>query len=166
MPAGLYHGSSKSGLTEIGPRAVSVRDTAEGAVVFATPDPAIASMFLVPVRQHSGRFNGVPYFVAIKADFEMRDLGGSIYTIKSDGFSFDHDKGLGELEWTCANSVQVVSETHYNSALQCMLEHGVQVFLVDKATFEQIDKAEDHGLSILHRCLSENVLRNINPQKF
>ena len=95
----------------------------------------------------------------------MRDLGGSIYTIKSDGFAFDHDKGLGELEWTSAASAQVVSETYYNSALSCMLEHGVQVYLVDKATFEHIDKAEDHGLSILQRCLSENVLRNINPQK-
>lgn len=166
MPTELYHGSSKPGLTKLTPRAVSTRDEHEGPVVFATPKQAIASMFLVPVRQHSGTFSGVPYFVAVKVEFEMRDIGGSIYVIKSDGFAFDHDKGLGELEWTCENSVLVTKETQYASALQCMLEHGVQVFLVDKVTFEQIDKAEDHGLSILHRCLSENTLRNINPQKF
>ncbi len=166
MAAELYHGSSKSGLEELTPRAISVRDVSEGPVVFATPNRAIASMFLVPIRQHSGRFNGVPYFVAIKADFDMRDLGGSIYTIAADGFTFDLDKGLGELEWTCAHSVPVVSETRYASGLLCMLEHGVQVYLVDKATFEQIDTAEDQGLSVLQRCLSENVLRNIHPEQF
>lgn len=162
----LYHGSSKSGLAELEPRAVSVRDVTEGPVIFATPNQAIASMFLVPIRQHSGRFNGMPYFVAIKADFDMRDLGGSIYTIAAEGFTFDRDKGLGELEWVSASPVPVLSETQYSSGLTCMLEHGVQVYLVDKSTFVKIDTAEDHGLAVLQRCLSENTLRNINPQKF
>jgi hypothetical protein len=37
-----------------------------------------------------------------------------------------------------------------------MITHGVQVYFVDKKTYKKIQKASDHGLSIINSLPSEN----------
>ncbi|HEU5114222.1 MAG TPA: hypothetical protein VFT82_00470, partial [Candidatus Paceibacterota bacterium] len=46
-PKILYHGSSLGDIEIFEPRAKTVRDEKEGPVVFATPDKAYATLFLV-----------------------------------------------------------------------------------------------------------------------
>jgi len=43
-----------------------------------------------------------------------------------------------------------------------MIENGVQVYFVDQATFSELKKAPDHGLSILKKLESENQKRGQN----
>lgn len=165
LPTVLYHASAQQGLTEIHPRAESTRDLKEGAVVFATPDLAIASMFLVRAQQHSGLFSGVRYYVAIKREFLEKDTGGSIYELRPEGFSYDAAKGLGELEWTSRHSVVPTKEIKCERALDFMISQGVQVYLVEPDVFSAIDVSPDHGFSILSGLISENEVRHIHVQR-
>jgi hypothetical protein len=117
-------------------------------------------MFMLSVPQYSGRFDDVPYFVAVKNEFLTKDVGGSLYEVGAEEFDFNPVLGLGELEWTTGASVSVLGEERYTSVLDCMLGHGVQVHLVGPEVFSAIGKDSDHGLSILKAIKSENELHN------
>lgn len=54
-----------------------------------------------------------------------------------------------ELEWTSVETVIPIGKEIVPSALNDMLKHGVQVYFVDKTTFDQIQKTPDHGESIV-----------------
>lgn len=149
------------------PRSDKVRDAKEGPRVFATPDKSMASIFMTGTDDswtHSGAFNRVPYFViSDKERFERLDQGGAIYHLPSTTFENDPEKGLGELEWTSQEPVEPTEKEEHESALEAMLNHGVQVYFVDSSTFAAIDEAPDHGLGILRSLQSENQRRGINP---
>src|SRR5687767_10509331 len=120
-PKFLYHGSPIRGLKVIEPRAISIRDHNEGPVVFATPDLVLASMFIVPVDDsfvNMGYVGETPIFhCGDKKRFLELDKGGAIYILSSEAFSFDSNKGMGDLEWTSTQAVVPIKEMVYDSAL-------------------------------------------------
>lgn len=162
-PAVFYHASTNKDIQEVEPRRRSYRDSNEGPVVFAAPDKALASIFLLPAR-YSGKFNGIPYAVITdpREDFLNKDKGGRIYTLPGDTFGNDPAKGLGTEEWTSKERIKPTESVEYESALDAALEQGVQVYFVDEATNQAIKESNDHGLSILEGIKSENQRRNIN----
>jgi uncharacterized protein (DUF2235 family) len=165
-PATVYHGSSNKGIERFEPRSQKVRDQTEGPKVFATSDKRMASVFIMGVDDswgNSGMHNGIPYMViSDRARFEKLDQGGAIYHLPGDSFETDPNKGLGDIEWTSGEAVVPTDKEDHASALEAMLEHGVQVYFVDPATYHSWRTSSDHGLSILKNSISENQRRGIN----
>ena len=163
-PPVLYHASSRADLDQLEPRAEKVRDSKEGPRIFATPDKAMATIFLVGTDDswtHSGAFDGKPYIViSDEKRYREMDKGGVIYSLPNDSFETDAGKGLGELEWTSPSTVTPLTKEVVPSALDAMVANNVQVYFVDRETFEQINAASDHGLSILRSLTSENRKRD------
>lgn len=170
-PPRLYHASpftrTKEVITEFQPRP-SRRDQSEGNVVFAATDKAAATMFLVESDDswtQKSKFDDV-YCEVIGDEKRWReaDKGGRIYSLPTDNFSCDISKGWGKCEWVNPNPVQPMQEEteEYDSALEAMISHSVQVFMVDSDTFKKIRESEDHGWSILQKSTSENQRRGEN----
>ncbi len=157
-PAVLYHASSNKDITEFEPRAETVRDPNEGPVVFATPDKAGATRFLVPTNDswtQISTYDGVrTIIISDRERFEAMDAGGAIYAIPSDTFHCDASKSA--TEWTSRVPVRPTGKTEYESAFKAMLDAGVQVYFVDGPTFDAIQNSDDHGYSILKGLQSEN----------
>jgi len=168
-PKILYHASSNRNIKEFEPRAESVRDPNEGPVVFATPNKADATKFLVSTSDEwtaLGAFGGVSFaIISDKKRFEKADKGGAIYSLPSDTFDFDPEKGTGDKEWTSREKVKPLSKEEYESGLEAMIDHGIQVFFVDKETSEKIQKSNDHGNKIIRGLESENKKRGENFTK-
>lgn len=165
-PATLYVATQTPHLQELTPLEGRNRGENEGAVIFSTPNKDLASIFLVEGHDDSwmqiGYFSDIPY-VAIRMnreDFLKRDRGGTMYTVPSDTFDSDQNLGMGNKEWTSREPVRPIQETYYPSALDVMIENGVNVYFVDKETFDAMNVADDHGLSTLLTLISENRLRN------
>ncbi len=165
-PPVLYIAAQTSGLQELTPREGRNRGKNEGAVIFATPDKRLATAFLVEGHDDSwmriGYFDDIPHVVICmdRNEFQARDRGGAMYEVPSETFAFDPDLGMGDKEWTSRAPVKPVAETDFPSALDAMIENGVNVYFVNRATFDAIRNAHDHGLSTLLSLTSENELRN------
>lgn len=140
-PEFLFHGSPNRSLILINPQNLHTRDHKEGPVVFGTPSEDFASMFLARTDDRwarKGIINGVWYQLIIdRQKFANIDLGGSIYVLPSDTFDYDPQKGMRHNEWSSKISVKPLRKTDYESGLTAMIDHGVQVYFTDKATFEQ-----------------------------
>lgn len=135
-PKILYIAAQTPGIRELTPMRGSYRDEKEGAVIFSTPEKSLASAFLV---KDSGDdwmkisfYGDVPVAVinAEREEFIKNDKGGVMYSVSSDAFEYDQNKGMGELEWTSRKAVKPLSEKRYPSALDAMVENGVQVYFV------------------------------------
>jgi hypothetical protein len=177
----LFHASSNRDLSILEPRNESVRDPEEGPVVFATPDPAYASCFIVNtddswtnISQWSNNPDKQGPWVVVVADrnrFLEADRGGVLYELPNETFVTDPDKGTGSSEWVSNVAVVPIpgKSVLYESGLEAMLEHGVQVFFSDVETFNRIKESDDHGLSVVldmeSKHLSENqrLERNVIP---
>jgi hypothetical protein len=90
-----------------------------------------------------------------KKHFMRRDKGGSIYKFSSDGFTSCPHKDIGENEWVSKDPVTPIEKTDFESALEAMIENGVQVFFVDKKTFNRIIHDSD-SIDIIKSLESEN----------
>ncbi|MFA6252685.1 MAG: hypothetical protein WCV69_00225 [Patescibacteria group bacterium] len=157
-PPILYHASVRRDITEFEPRAESVREPKEGPVIFATSDLGRSSMFLVPV-DHSwtqkNTINGVHLMIISDRErFLAADKGGAIYTLPPEGFNVTNEEHRDE--WTNNVKVKPSDKIEFDSALEAMLSHGVQVYFVDPETLEAIRSSSDHGLAILRKQKSEN----------
>lgn len=165
-PDKLYHASSNRSIEQFEPRARKTRDVTEGPRVFATPDKRLSTVFMAGTDDswtHKGAFNGVPYIIiSDKERFMELDKGGTIYHLPGETFENDPEKGMGTLEWTSKEAVTPIEKEEHQSALDAMVNHGVQVYFVDPETFAAINAAPDHGLSILHSLTSENQRRGVN----
>ncbi len=167
-PEVLYIAAQTPGIQELTPTQGNYRDENEGAVIFSTPDKGLASAFLV--EGHGDHWMQIGVYgdisvVVINADreeFIRNDTGGIMYAVSSDTFDFDPDKGMGEKEWTSRKPVRPKSETRYPSALDAMVQNGVQVYFVDKKTFDEINSADNAGYDILTELVSENERRGEN----
>jgi len=149
----MFHASSNPDIETFEPRAEKTRDKNEGPKVFATPSRAMASIFLVETDDswtQSGAMDGVPYIIISDEErFRNLDKGGVIYSVPSDSFENDPEIGLRELEWTSAESVTPVDKELVDSGLEDMLRQGVQVYFVNKDTWQEIQDSEDDGESIV-----------------
>jgi len=135
-PKVLYHASSNKIIEKFDPRAESYRDPDEGPVVFAIPDQAYASMFIVPVDDKWSRisiFNDVhAIIISDKERFQKLDKGGAIYSLSSDTFNSDPQKNEPEHEWTSKESVKPSNKTIYENGLEEMIENGSRFTLLIK----------------------------------
>ena len=169
----LYHGSSSEFLDELSPKNERIRDRNEGPMVFATPDKAFATMFLGPRPDDSwsakGNCNGV-YYILISDEERYReeDKGGIIYGFPNEGFIQTQNKGM-KAEWASAKAVTPTATEKYSSALQAMLESGVQVYFVDATTlgqFKKMQKNPEKTMRMLQGMSSENKKLGINSRSF
>jgi hypothetical protein len=165
-PEILYHASENKNIQEIEPRAESVRDKNEGNVVFATPDIALASCFIVPSTDSWTQKSiftlptGEKIHVLIVSDkerFKEADKGGAIYSLPSDNFETDLEKGMKDKEWISRESVKPTDKVEYKTGMQAMIENGVKVFFVDEKIFQKIRESEDHGAEILKTLKPEET---------
>lgn len=152
-PEVLYHASRTADIELFEPRAEHTRDEAEGPRVFATPSRALASVFLVETDDswtQSGIVDGIPYIIiSDEPRFRFIDRGGAIYSLPTDTFECDPDKGLREFEWTSSSPVKPNGVEVIPSALEDMLLCGVKVYFVDRNTFAALENAPDHGREIM-----------------
>ena len=167
-PPVLYHASHDRNREDFTPQRHSYRDEEEGPVIFATPNFAIATLFLVRgMPNECGAFNKIPYMVIPNREkFLQADKGGAVYSLPSETFNSDPKKGLGELEWVSKETVNPAAKQEFESGLEAMIENGVQVYFVDEEKFQEIRNSTDHGLSILKTLQSENQLLNKNVVEF
>lgn len=152
-PPVLFHSTNNPDIEVFEPRAEKTRDENEGPHVFATPSRGLAGIFLVESDDswvQSGAMDGVPYIIiSDEKRYRERDKGGVIYSLPSDSFENDPEKGLRELEWASVQAVAPIGKEVVSSALQDMLAHGVKIFFVDQETYRRIQEAPDEGESIM-----------------
>lgn len=148
-PLLLFHASPHGGITEFAPRSEKQRDESEGPRVFGTPDRTMALLFLVDTDDSwvaSGRLSDVPFIViSDEARFRTLDAGGYLYTLPSDTFTTDQQKGLSDDEYTSIQPVQPLDQGFIPSALDAMLDAGVLVYFVDSETWRELQVAESEG---------------------
>ncbi len=173
-PRILFHGSSNKEIEVLQPRAEHVRDKEEGAVVFATPNIDVASMWLMskqPGKVIKGNFNGKSFhfvYNGSKADFMRQDNGGAIYCLSSDGFYFTPSKGMGPNEWVSRETAKPLHIFYFDSALEAMVDFGVQVYFIeDSELFDLLksllNKKEFKDFQDrLNQLISENQRQNKN----
>jgi hypothetical protein len=157
-PAILYHASPIKNIDQLKPANETTRDENEGEVVFAGANLAEVSRFLVPVDDSwtlIATYKNIPTIV-ISDEHRFRELdkGGAIYRLSSDTFSItnpDHPD-----EWTSSEPVNTLDEKIVESALDTMIDYGVQVYFVDNTTFERIKKEGKEGYITLNNLESEN----------
>jgi hypothetical protein len=165
-PKFLYHGSPDRGLIELKPQSRTQR--AE-KLLYATPDMAIASTFLIKgVHYGCGKFGDVPYawILADRDDFIRQDKGGHIYVSSGDSFVMNPDSGLANDEYISVQPVQPSKTIKYQSAVDAMMENGVQVYFINQPTYNRLQSAKDHGYTIFATLESENQRRGINVKPF
>lgn len=164
-PSVLYHASSRSDIEEFEPRAEKTRDPNEGPVVFASPDKASVTRFLVPTNdswtQISSFHKVHTIIISDEARFRALDKGGTVYALSSDTFNLTDEKHHPD-EWTSRKAVRPKEKIEYPSALEAMLDQSVQVFFVNAEILKKIRESQDHGLSILRTLQSENQKRGKN----
>lgn len=166
-PKVLYHASQNKNLSIIEPRDNTVRDPKEGPVVFASPDKAGVTKFLVPSDDswtRKSRFGEIHvHVIKDKSRYLKNDKGGAIYHLHPDTFYLDDTKGGSKDEWTSRKPVKPLKKELYDSALNAQIKNSVQVYFVDEDTFEKICSSEDHGNEIIRGLKSENQKIGVNP---
>jgi hypothetical protein len=168
-PTEFYHASPNGDIAEFVPLAESMRDPAEGPQVFATPSRAMATIFLVKTDDswaNSGSIDDVPYMIiSDEARYRAADTGGYVYTLPPESFVNDPKKGLGPLEWTSSVKVIPAKKEFYPSAVEAMIDAGVQVYFTDLEAYRKIQNDIDHISEYLYALESENRRRNKNVAK-
>jgi 8-oxo-dGTP pyrophosphatase MutT (NUDIX family) len=166
-PKVLYVAAQTRGVKELIPMKGNYRDKDEGAVIFFFFDKTLASIYLI--KEHNdnwtnlGYFGDIPYVVIKmgREEFLKKDNGGSIYEVPSDNFDCNPNLGMREKEWTSSEPVRPLKETFYTSALNTMIENGVNVYFVNEETFKDIRNSKDHGQGILNSLTPENQKRTM-----
>lgn len=164
-PSFLYHGSPHR-IEELIPKTKPHREKEEGELVYATSEFTDAIMFLqkTNLTGHCIINNEkVAYAIIVgdREEFIKKDNGGHVHVLSSDKFKPSPHKGMLN-EWVSAESVKPLEIKEYDSALNAMLEAGVQVYFLDEAKYSEIRKTGSHGYALLKNLESENKKRNIN----
>lgn len=159
-PSVLYHATRSGEIVVFEPRNKKTRSDTEGPKVFGAPSKALATIFLVEWDDswaRSGTIDGIPYIVISDFErFKKADVGGYMYTLPSNSFENDPDIGSGENEWTSSTAVTPTEKEFIPSAIQAMIENGVQVYFVNQNTFTEILNAPNYGCEIIQGLVPEN----------
>ena len=169
----LYHASANKSVKILKPQRKSFRDKDEGEVIFATPDLAYASCFLVPGTSEEwikiSRWSKNPkkqgpwhFICGNKEKLLKQDKGGAIYVLPYDNFKTYQNKGAGIAEWVSKKEVIPYKKIKYDSALKAMLNNKVQVIFTNMDVIRKINKSNDHGFSIAKNLESENKKTGYN----
>jgi len=154
-PGKFYHGSSNREIEELEPRRISQRKKGEGDLLFASPDIACATMFLVRIYDDESKIGfseGIYYIViADKAKFLELDKGGTVYVLPDANFTCDPNQW--KMEWATKEKVIPESKIHFDSALRAMVENGVKVYFIDREIFEKEIKGKKTSIEYLENNL-------------
>lgn len=93
-----------------------------------------------------------------REDFIAKDKGGACYEVPGEGFVCETKYGGGQNEWTSRTPVTPVNKEIFPSALDAMIEHGVQVYFIDQKTLQEFESTEDK-FEFIQRLTSENERR-------
>jgi hypothetical protein len=169
-PPKLYHGSPNKNIELFEPRVSHGTGGADGKMVYASPDLAISSIFMAKVegRWSAGKFGNIPYalITAPREQFIEDDNGGVIYVLPSDTFDTDPQRGLGNAEWASPVPVAPSEQIEYQSALDAMIENGIQVYFVTPEKHAELKELPDKGRAYLSSLESENQRRRVNIREF
>ncbi len=154
-PEKFYHGSSDRNIEELEPKQKSYRKKEEGELLFASPDMAGATLFLVRMYDNDsskGYENGTYYYViSNKEKFMELDKGGTIYELPDAHFTLDPKQW--SREWSTKEKVKPLNKIHFDSGLQAMIENGVKVYFIDKETFENQIKGKKVSIDYIENTL-------------
>ena len=149
-PKILYSASQDRNIDTFKPRVITFRDLDEGPVVFATPDKAYASMFIVRSNDswtNKGQYQGQYYqVISDEKRYKNLDKGGAIYTFKSDDFETDLTKGMKNKEWISKKPVKPINKEIYESGLEAMEQLEVKIFFVDPDIFLDFRQKLTNGM--------------------
>ena len=149
-PENFYHGSANKDIIELEPKQKSYRKKEEGELLFASPDIAGATLFLVRMfdnESRKGYEDGIYYFVISDKDkFRELDKGGTVYVLPDSNFTNDREQW--SREWATKQKVKPLNKIHFDSALKAMVENGVKVYFTNKEMFEKILKERRYRLII------------------
>jgi len=149
-PEILYSASQNRNIDIFEPRARSIRDPNEGPVIFATPDKAYASMFIVPSNDswtNKGRCQDQYYqVISDEKRYKKLDKGGAIYTFKSDDFETDLTKSMKNKEWISKKPVKPINKEIYESGIEAMKQLGVRIFFVEPDIFLDFRQKFTNGM--------------------
>jgi hypothetical protein len=178
QPTVVFHGSPVKTLTDgiLKPRAVVGRPRHPDSVIFASPDIAFASMFILQAGDDwmtcGSRCTDLAqppiyYFMCSdKERFMREDHGGAIYMLPSQPFKRYMADFIVSSEVIAHEAVKPLTSIPVESALETMLQLGVQVFFVDQVTYDSFvhAKSMDEKMRIYERInrTSENYRRGIN----
>ncbi|MCP3659041.1 MAG: hypothetical protein GY830_01465 [Bacteroidetes bacterium] len=167
-PRILFHASNNRNIKVLEPRNIKKRNKNEGPVIFATANLDLATIFLSQfgdryAKSGSYDWKNFHYIHKDKEEFLKKDKGGAIYIVPSDSFHSIPEKGLGRHEWVSKKKVKPLYKIEFDSALEAMIDLGIQVFFVDEETFAKLksSKGEEH-MKIIRKLKSENQKRNKN----
>lgn len=164
-PQFLYHGSPNR-IEQLEPRTKPHREKEEGKLVYATSELTDAIMFLqrtAMTGQFLVRGEKVVYAIIVsnREEFIEKDIGGYLHILPSKTFEPSPYKGMPN-EWVSKDAVQPTEVIKYLSALDTMIENGIQVYFVDQDMLQQIRDTVDHGYDIFKKLESENKRRGVN----
>ena len=161
-PPVLFHASTKNDIETFEPRAETKPAPEDGPAIFATHDKAYATAFLTKWDDswvQLSKFNETVVMIISDHDrFVEADKGGTLYEMPSENFE-NAPLGENHLEWKSVEKIKPTKATAFTSALDTMIENGVQVYFVSADEFKKIKSATNQGLSILKELQSENQLR-------
>lgn len=165
-PEFVYHGSPRADIGEFVPRVSMGSGEEYGPQVYASNDLATASMFMADVGKSwsTGEVNGVLYAIIPlpREEFIERDKGGFLYKLSGETFSSDPKRGMGEKEWASSVPVKPIEVKKIESALDAMIESGVQVYFVTDEQYKEMQSSEKRNWEFLKELRSENEERGVN----
>ncbi|MBP6942531.1 MAG: hypothetical protein KBB55_00625 [Candidatus Buchananbacteria bacterium] len=160
----LYHGSPNGEIEEFLPRVSKGSGESHGALVYASPDKATAIMFManVSVPWSTGLTGNNVLYAIIPMDrdiFIANDHGGYVYMLDAKTFSSDPQRGMGEYEWASSVPVKPLEKIRFESVLEAMIEHGVQVYFVEQEKYQTMLESKQPKYTFLKDLESENARR-------
>lgn len=135
----LYHGATQRGLKYIDPNKNVIKHNNEShRKVYASPDKAYASLFTFTWKESEGfklqRLTETePWELKIPPKYSSRlNHSCSIYIVDDKPFV---DENMSTPEYSSNDSVKVLKEETYDSALECMRMNGVKVSILKRKPF-------------------------------
>ena len=152
-PEFLYHASSDPDILEFQPQNESPRYNGDVNLVFATPHPGIAAMFLAPkdipieISIYSDRY--VTFISSTRKEYMLKDKGGAIYSLPVDTFETDIKTGMGAIEWFSKVPVRPISKEIFQTSIDAMEKYKVDMYFVSNAILKQIHADPANALDLV-----------------
>lgn len=169
-PQFVYHGSPRGDIQEFIPRISKGSGERYGAQVYASNDIATACIFMSNIGRSwsAGEANGITYVIIplTKEEFLKQNKIGYLYKLPAETFTSDPQRGMGDKEWASSVPVKPIDVTQIDSVLDTMIEHGVQVYFVTDALYQEMRSSREPNWTFLKSIRSENQERGIHVKSF
>lgn len=165
-PPFLYHGSPNGEIKEFEPRISYGTGTNFGKLVYASSDIKIASIFMIDTQNWSVNFHeNNPYVIMSEAreDVVKSDVGGYVYFLPSDTFSFDLNRGMEELEWASPVKVKPEKKEFYKSTLTTVMNYQIPIYFIGEENYRKyrLLKSPEEKFKFVSTFETENSRRGL-----